>query len=315
MKKIKLFPLLVLLLLASCGPSPASSSDISSTSLSSLTQSESETSYVSSFSSSSDVLTSTSTSSSSMETSSDATDPSISLPTYTYSGYYEALNGVADELIVTTLRPILRSVLDTETTFPVGIDYGAARDVLQVSDRDPNNPNNIILVYRQTSVPAVWDGGSTWNREHVWPQSLLNISTSNTSRHVGADMHNLKPANPSENTSRGNKYFNDTLTTTSYAPPNVVKGDIARILFYMVTMWPNLSLVDVATGSPATFQMAQFSTLVKWHLQDPVDDFERNRNEVIYDYQGNRNPYIDHEELVCRAFRHQTALATQYCAA
>ena len=40
------------------------------------------------------------------------------------------------------------------------------------------------------------------------------------------------------------------------------------------------------------------STLLVWHNQDPVDDFERNRNNVIYDYQGNRNPFIDHPELV-----------------
>ncbi|MFP4478854.1 MAG: endonuclease [Candidatus Izemoplasmatales bacterium] len=33
-------------------------------------------------------------------------------------------------------------------------------------------------------------------------------------------------------------------------------------------------------------------------MQDPVDDFELNRNNVIYDYQGNRNPFIDNPEYV-----------------
>jgi endonuclease I len=41
------------------------------------------------------------------------------------------------------------------------------------------------------------------------------------------------------------------------------------------------------------------STLKDWHEEDPVDDFERHRNEVIYtDYQSNRNPFIDHPEYV-----------------
>ena len=33
-------------------------------------------------------------------------------------------------------------------------------------------------------------------------------------------------------------------------------------------------------------------------IQDPVDDFEMSRNEVIYGIQGNRNPFIDHPEYV-----------------
>jgi len=271
-------------------------------------------------------LTTTSTVSSSNSTSTSSNSSSsstISLPSSTtsstsqstnlsYTGYYAPLADVSDSNLMTTLRPIVRAALDSGNQ--LSVNYGDARDILPISDRDPNNSNNLILVYRQLSVKALWDGGTTWNREHVWPQSLMGVDTTNTSRHKGADLHNLKPANPSENSSRGNKYFAETTTTTSYAPPAVVRGDIARIMFYMVTMYPELSLIDITSGSPATLQMAQFSLFVKWHLEDPVDTFESNRNQVLYQYQGNRNPFIDHEELVCRMFRQQTTAATNYCA-
>ena len=43
--------------------------------------------------------------------------------------------------------------------------------------------------------------------------------------------------------------------------------------------------------------MGKLSVLLQWHQEDPVDDFERERNEIIYnDYQHNRNPFIDYPE-------------------
>ena len=44
---------------------------------------------------------------------------------------------------------------------------------------------------------------------------------------------------------------------------------------------------------------AKLSVLLQWHLDDPVDDYERRRNDSIYAYQVNRNPFIDHPEYVC----------------
>lgn len=205
-----------------------------------------------------------------------------------YVGYYEGADNLLGNQLTTFLRSLLNSNLKT-------VSYGDARYILNITDRDPNNASNVILVYRGTSVSGTWDGGVTWNREHVWPQSLLNVDTNNSSTHIGADLHNLKPANPSENTSRGNKFFDITTTTQSYAPRAEVRGDVARILLYMITRYDYLTLVNTI---PATFEMGKKDVLLRWHLEDPVDDFERNRNNVIYQYQGNRNPFIDHPEFV-----------------
>jgi len=50
--------------------------------------------------------------------------------------------------------------------------------------------------------------------------------------------------------------------------------------------------------TPTVYQMAMLDVLLQWNLDDPVDDFERNRNEVIFTYQHNRNPFIDYPEFV-----------------
>jgi len=149
------------------------------------------------------------------------------------------------------------------------------------------------LVYTQLSVSGTWDAGITWNREHVWPQSLLGVDAGGIN--VASDLHNLKPADPGENSSRSNKYFDNITSSVAYEPPDEVKGDIARILFYMIVMYDNLNLVDQA---PDIYEMALLSVLLSWHEQDPVDAFEQNRNDVIYSYQFNRNPFIDYPHFV-----------------
>jgi len=151
-----------------------------------------------------------------------------------------------------------------------------------------------LLIYNGASVSGVWDQGKTWNKEHIWPQSLLGVSAG-SSVNAASDLHNLKPCNPSINSSRGNKYFDVATDSDSYFPREEDRGDIARILFYMVVMYDEYSLVNT---TPTIYQMGKLSVLLTWHETDPVDDFERNRNNVIYTYQHNRNPFIDYPEFV-----------------
>lgn len=95
------------------------------------------------------------------------------------------------------------------------------------------------------------------------------------------------------------------------------KGDVARALLYMdvryeggthgVTSYdePDLILTDNtslivsdSSNNKSTAYMGMLSVLLEWHYLDPVDDDERTRNDIVYDYQGNRNPFIDHPEWV-----------------
>lgn len=206
------------------------------------------------------------------------------------SAYYASASGLTGNALLLELRSIINTGL-------VRVSYGDSRYILDETDRDPLNSNNVILVYLGTSVSGIWDGGATWNREHVWPQSLMMTTTlTNTSKNIGSDLHNLKPANPNENSSRNNRYYDDpAVPGVSYLPRAEVRGDLARILFYMVVMYDYLELIN---STPTLYQMAMLDMLLQWHIDDPVDDFERNRNDVIFSYQHNRNPFIDYPQFV-----------------
>jgi endonuclease I len=206
--------------------------------------------------------------------------------------YYQGISGLVGLELELTLRIIINSNLIRKS-------YDSARQILWETDRDPNNSNNLILVYLGTSVSGVWDGGVTWNREHVWPQSKM-MNPTNTNIGVATDLHNLKPADPGINSSRGNRYYDSVaIPNVSFTPRAEVRGDLARILFYMVIMYDYLKLIDLEPDQPlAVYRMAMLSVLLQWHDDDPVDDFERNRNNVIFSHQKNRNPFIDYPHLV-----------------
>ena len=203
--------------------------------------------------------------------------------------YYLNADGLSGDALFTELHTIINDGF-------AGVTYGEARYILDETDADPNNPSNVMLVYLGTSVSGNWDFGVTWNREHVWPQSLLGVKADNDIVNIASDLQNLKPANPSENSSRNNRYYDDiSVGGVSYEPRDEVKGDLARILLYMWTMYDELELVNT---NPTVHEMAMLDKILEWHELDPVDDFERNRNDIIFDYQKNRNPYIDYPEFV-----------------
>lgn len=193
--------------------------------------------------------------------------------------YYEAANGYTGEQLKLSLRKIISVVKKVET-------YGDLRYDLPKSDVDPNNPNNIMLFYTGKSVSSKWDGGNTWNREHIWPQSLGWFKTTN----AGADMHHIRPTDPSENSSRGNKKFGSVKNSKYYEPRDEIKGDIARIIFYLMVRYQEADNYTFKTVAESK------ELLLTWNQIDPVDEFEMNRNEIIYSIQGNRNPFIDHPE-------------------
>lgn len=218
--------------------------------------------------------------------------------------YYKDAIGKEGQALKNTLHDIISD--HTELT------YAQVWEALRETDEDPNNKNNVILLYSNDSRPKTSNGGNVgqWNREHVWAKSHGNFGTS---KGPGTDIHHLRPTDVQVNSARGNLDFDNggssikgcdecKRTANSWEPPNRVKGDVARMLFYMATRYEQGDKVDLELNEKLNNGSSPYhgklSTLIQWHLQDPVDDFERNRNDVIQKWQGNRNPFIDHPEWV-----------------
>ena len=207
----------------------------------------------------------------------------------------------------TALRTALHGVIDGNTR----LSYDQVWTALKDTDQDPANPSNVIELYTGRSIAKSSNGGGTgqWNREHVWAQSRGGFSTS---AGPGTDLHHVRPEDVSVNSTRGNKDFDNGGSAVSgctdcwtdgdsFEPRDAVKGDVARMLFYMAIRYEggdgfnNLEMSSTVGSSSS--QIGDLETLLAWNSADPVDAFEMRRNDRIHAaWQGNRNPFIDHPE-------------------
>jgi len=134
------------------------------------------------------------------------------------------------------------------------------------------------------------------NCEHSWPRSRLSGAAT-------SDLHHLFPADSFANRTRSNIYFGDVVNDVvwekggSKLGDNIRKkrafevrpeqrGNTARAMFYVATMYDY------------EIPFWEEEPLRQWHVQDPVDDLERKRNDAIEKIQGNRNPFVDHPEYL-----------------
>lgn len=191
-----------------------------------------------------------------------------------------------------------------------------------------NKNNTITCVYSGYIVNSNYGGTTTYpapiNCEHTIPQSFFN-----SSEPMKSDIHHLYPTYENWNSTRSNYPFDEiddhetdkwmrsntsqtTIPTSNideyseyanstFEPREDHKGNCARSIFYFYTMYPSQA------GSIT--KVADLDVLYQWHLDDPVDEAELDRNDGVEQYQGNRNPYIDYPELVARAYGFETGEA------
>lgn len=233
-----------------------------------------------------------------------------------YNGsYYNSVDGLEGSDL---LRGLHNLMLDTHDTY---VSYSSLTNTLKRSDPGSSS----------SEAKCFYSGKSTskFSREHVWAQSLSGSSSSSSTNlygetHGGSDIHHIRPVISSYNSLRSNAAFgyvygpksgmktvshingdDNYLTGSVFEPVDEIKGDVARIVMYMYMHYSSSIMND---GSKYSYLGAMniyyimgpnykedcFKLLREWNALDPVDDYERNRNEVGYSYQGNRNPFVDH---------------------
>ena len=240
----------------------------------------------------------------------------------TSSSYYSGITATGGTSLLGQLHDLMTRTHKTYTT------YTDCKTPEKVMKTDPGTASNMVRdFYTQEDISSKWDGNNagTWNREHVWCQSLSNGLWGTSGG--GSDMHHLRPSEVRLNGTRGNHtyglaeggtpaYYKDTSGNNKYVggyvkgdtfePLDKVKGDVARIVMYVYMHYNKASNVGGSSSDNSYFgsltftkimsastESAAINMLLEWNKSDPVDEIEITRNEAVYAIQGNRNPFID----------------------
>jgi len=240
------------------------------------------------------------------------------------AGYYNAAEGLSGEQLLGALHEII----DDHTV----LSYSQLWTAVQTTDdREdgtvwdmysdiPDGPEPYVYVFGDDQCGNYSGEGSCYNREHSFPKSWFNDASP-----MYTDLFHIYPTDGYVNGRRGNYPFGETdqptwtslngsevgpcsvtgYTGTVFEPIDVYKGDFARTYFYMSVRyygedagWAGSPMVDGAQLKPWAREM-----LLRWHQEDPVSEKERERNDAVYGFQDNRNPFIDHPEYVELMYR------------
>ena len=257
------------------------------------------------------------------------------------SGYYNDADGKTGYELKTALKDII-------TNGHTDQGYDALFTLYQSSDVDNYYENDQTLLDMYSEIPSGADSyeyvqtgdkcgsysneGDCYNREHLMPQSVFSSAAP-----MKNDGHFVVPSDGKVNGERSNYAFgivtNPTWTSsngskvgpnttagysdTVFEPIDEFKGDIARMLFYFATRYEDQVASwshDMLNGtSDQVFSDWFLDILLQWNTDDPVNQREIDRNEAVYNYQGNRNPYIDHPEWVNEVWNNQNNNSGSTC--
>lgn len=188
-------------------------------------------------------------------------------------------------------------------------------NALKQADLDPEDSENVFLIYGYDDEDTSDDNDRTrdkdlschttsctgrWVREHTYPRSL---GTPNLEYEgPGSDAHHLRAIDYDMNEDRGNKRYaegsgHSASVTNGFYPGDEWKGDIARMMMYMYVRYGTRCRATAVGAGNITYSNQMPDIFLEWNAEDPVSQYEMNRNNIFEGMQGNRNPFIDNPYL------------------
>lgn len=183
------------------------------------------------------------------------------------------------------------------------LSYNDARNAMWGKIDNVGGQTECIYTGRKVTTSGTPNANETnFDTEHTWPQSL-----GASQEPPRSDLFHIRPTYRPANNKRanipfgyvqsnityedgGSKLGNSKYNSQVFEPRDIVKGDIARGMYYFAVRY----------GNPSNYIDSQEEDLKQFALNDPVDAKESARNDSIFKYQKNRNPFIDNENFLYR---------------
>ncbi len=263
----------------------------------------------------------------------EVTPPPTTTPSPSLGAYYHAASGKSGYALKTELHHIIanhsnrgyRAIWTLVKDADIDNFYDNDGTILDIYSEKPASVDTTRFIKITDQCGQYRKEGECYNREHAFPKSWFGGKV----EPMNSDAHHLFATDGFVNAKRSNWPFGEVGSTTyvssngsklgsaatglGYAgtvfePIDEFKGDLARAYFYMATRYENqiaswefnsTNANAVLDGTNTTvFEPWLLAMLKRWHTLDPVSDKEKARNQAIFDYQGNRNPFVDHPEFV-----------------
>lgn len=223
--------------------------------------------------------------------------------------YYASTHNLADEALESAFHTLLAQNYQD-------YGYGVARDkiFMEIDNKKVNGQgateNTLTRIYIGTDAVGYTSKSDAYsnysvNTEHTFPQGTFNSNLP-----MKADMHHLFPSDVAANGIRSSYGFGNVVSgvswteggsklgqqangTTVFEPRDAQKGRSARAVLYFVVRYQNYDgfLTEV-----------QEQTLREWSAEFPPDAVQKKRNDDVFDYQHNRNPFVDYPQFLDRIY-------------